>query len=139
MEICLKIKIELYVSMKISIDFFLLIRNKNLCSQQQYAKNKARGLCMILDENYLLYSFFSTEELVTVKAFESKYLKEGPVTAELDRQFAGFVGAKHVIAVTSCMTGLVLVHDALGVGKGDEVIVPDYIHPAKTSDWVLKE
>lgn len=83
------------------------------------------------DRIYLMRPFVGAEELEAVKAvFESKYLTEGPVTAEFERQFADFVGAKHAIAVTSCMTGLVLALDALGVGKGDEVIVPDFTHPA---------
>ncbi|MDG6218716.1 MAG: aminotransferase class I/II-fold pyridoxal phosphate-dependent enzyme [Candidatus Thermoplasmatota archaeon] len=86
---------------------------------------------MTQNKIYLMRPFVGAEELEAVKAvFESKYLTEGPMTAEFERQFADFVGAKHAIAVTSCMTGLVLALDALGVGNGDEVIIPDFTHPA---------
>jgi len=82
--------------------------------------------------------FVGTEELEAVKTvFESKYLTEGPVTQEFEKQFAAFVGADHGIAVTSCMTGLVLGLNVLDLGKGDEVIVPDFTHPA-TGDCVYQ-
>ena len=50
---------------------------------------------------YLMRPFVGPEELEAVKTvFESKYLTEGPVTQEFERQFAAFVGAEHGIAVT---------------------------------------
>lgn len=80
---------------------------------------------------FLMRPFAGDEELNAMKkVFESKYLTEGPVTQEFEKQFAEFVGAKHAIAVTSCMTGLDLVLRALDIKKGDEVIVPDFTHPA---------
>lgn len=82
--------------------------------------------------------FVGTEELEAVKAvFNTKYLTEGPVTQEFEKKFAAFVEAKHGIAVTSCMTGLVLALNALDIRKGDEVIVPDFTHPA-TGDCVYQ-
>ncbi|CAK7018468.1 MAG: GDP-perosamine synthase [Desulfovibrio sp.] len=64
---------------------------------------------------------------------DSGYLTEGPVTHELERAFADYVGAPHAIAVTSCTTGLELAFRAVGIGAGDEVIVPDYTYPATAS------
>jgi len=61
---------------------------------------------------------------------DSGYLTEGPVTKELETLAAAYTGAKHCIAVTSCTTGLELALRALGVGRGDEVIVPAYTYPA---------
>jgi len=87
---------------------------------------------------FLMRPFVGSEELEAVKTvFESKYLTEGPVTQEFEKQFAAFVGAEHGIAVTSCMTGLVLALNALDIRKGDEVIVPDFTHPA-TGDCVYQ-
>ena len=87
---------------------------------------------------YLMRPFVGPEELEAVKTvFESKHLTEGPVTQEFERQFAAFVGAEHGIAVTSCMTGLVLALNALDIGKGDEVVVPNFTHPA-TGDCVYQ-
>lgn len=64
---------------------------------------------------------------------DSGYLTEGPVTHEFENQFAKYVNAKHAIAVTSCTTGLEIALRALGIGSGDEVIVPDYTYPATAS------
>ena len=64
---------------------------------------------------------------------DSGYLTEGAVTHELERTFADYVGAPHAIAVTSCTTGLELAFRAVGIGAGDEVIVPDYTYPATAS------
>ncbi|MFH0919510.1 MAG: DegT/DnrJ/EryC1/StrS aminotransferase family protein [Fibrobacterota bacterium] len=69
------------------------------------------------------------------EVLDSAYLTEGPVTHELEEQFRAFTGAKHAIAVTSCTTGLEIALRALDIGKGDEVIVPDYTYPA-TADVV---
>lgn len=60
----------------------------------------------------------------------SGYLTEGQVTRSLEESFASCTGAAHAVAVTSCTTGLELVLRALGIGPGDEVIVPDYTYPA---------
>ena len=61
---------------------------------------------------------------------DTGYLTEGPVTREFEAAIAGKVGAAHCLAVTSCTTGLELALRALGVGPGQEVIVPDYTYPA---------
>jgi len=45
---------------------------------------------------------------------------------EFQSTFAELHGAKHALAVTSCTTGLHLVLAALGIGPGDEVIVPAF-------------
>jgi dTDP-4-amino-4,6-dideoxygalactose transaminase len=67
---------------------------------------------------------------------DSGYLTEGPVTREFERRVADYTGARHALAVTSCTTGLELALRALGIGPGDEVIVPDYTYPA-TADVVM--
>jgi perosamine synthetase len=46
-----------------------------------------------------------------------------------------YLGCRHALAVTSCTTGLEMALRALGIGAGDEVIVPDYTYPA-TADVV---
>ena len=61
---------------------------------------------------------------------DSGHLTEGPVTAELERLVRERLGAAHCLAVTSCTSGLELALRALGVGPGDEVVVPSYTYPA---------
>lgn len=45
---------------------------------------------------------------------------------KFEKKFANFVGAKHCIAVNSGYSALFLALKAHGIGKGDEVIVPDF-------------
>lgn len=56
----------------------------------------------------------------------SGWLVQGPKVREFEEKWAGFTGAEHAIAVTSCTTGLHLSAVALGLGPGDEVIVPAF-------------
>ena len=56
----------------------------------------------------------------------SGWVTQGPKVAEFEQQFAAYHGVNHAIAVTSCTTGLHLVLKAMGVGHGDEVIVPSF-------------
>ena len=66
---------------------------------------------------------------------ESGYLTEGPVTRELEDVFKMYIGCEHALAVSSCTTGLEMALRSLGIGPGNEVIVPDYTYPA-TADVV---
>lgn len=68
-----------------------------------------------------------------LETLESGYLTEGPVTWEFEQRVAEYCGASHCLAVTSCTTGLELSLRALGIGPGDEIIVPDYTYPATAS------
>ena len=67
------------------------------------------------------------------EVLDSGYLTEGPVTEAFETAVAQYVGVPHALVVTSGMTGLELALRAARVGPGDEVIVPDYIHPATAS------
>lgn len=57
---------------------------------------------------------------------QSGWLTQGPKVAEFERKFAEMHGARYALATTSCTTGLHLVLAALGVGPGDEVVVPAF-------------
>jgi len=58
------------------------------------------------------------------RVLRSKWLSMGPLTAEFESAFAAFVGARHAIAVANCTVALHLAYAALGLGPGDEVIMP---------------
>jgi dTDP-4-amino-4,6-dideoxygalactose transaminase len=84
----------------------------------------------------LMKPFISQEiKDIVCEVLDSGYLTEGPVTKEFENAVRRYVGCKHAIAVTSCTTGLEMALRVLGVGPGDEVIVPDYTYPA-TADVV---
>ncbi len=53
--------------------------------------------------------------------------------AASEKAFAEFLGVKHVLAVNSCTSALVCALRALGIGSGDEVIVPAYTFFASAS------
>ncbi|HEY0638695.1 MAG TPA: DegT/DnrJ/EryC1/StrS family aminotransferase [Pseudonocardiaceae bacterium] len=65
------------------------------------------------------------EEVEAVaEAVRSGWVAQGPRVAAFERAFAGRVGAAEGVAVSSCTTGLHLALHVLGVGPGDEVVVP---------------
>lgn len=80
---------------------------------------------------YLMRPSLGEEELNAVKkVFESKFLTEGENTQKFEQAFASYVDVKHALATTSCTRAMELALRVLGVGPGDEVIVPDFTHPA---------
>ncbi len=67
----------------------------------------------------------------------SGWLTQGAKVASFEKKFAVFHEASFGLAVTSCTTGLHLALTALGVGPGDEVIVPAFTWVA-TANVVLQ-
>lgn len=57
---------------------------------------------------------------------KSGWLIQGAKVMELEGQFAEYVGAKYARASSSCTTALHMALLALGIGQGDNVIVPSY-------------
>ena len=68
----------------------------------------------------------SAEEKATVKVLRSKWLSMGEVTQAFEEKFKKAHQAEHSIAVSNCSTALHLANLAIGVQKGDEVIVPSF-------------
>ncbi|MBN9087484.1 MAG: DegT/DnrJ/EryC1/StrS family aminotransferase [Reyranella sp.] len=59
-------------------------------------------------------------------AFLSSWISsKGPYVERFETDFSGFVGVRHGIAVSNGTVALHLALMALGIGPGDEVIVPD--------------
>lgn len=54
------------------------------------------------------------------------WLTQGPKVAAFEQAFAERHAAAHALATTSCTTGLHLILAAMGIGPGDEVIVPAF-------------
>jgi dTDP-4-amino-4,6-dideoxygalactose transaminase len=67
---------------------------------------------------------------------ESGWLTQGPKVSEFEAAFAQRHSIAHALAVTSCTTGLHIVLAALGIGPGDEVVVPAFTWVA-TANVVL--
>ena len=70
------------------------------------------------------------EQLAVRSVLEGHMLTHGPRVREFEAAFAEFTGAPHAIALASCTAGLHLAYFYLGLGEGDEVIVPAQTHVA---------
>lgn len=74
--------------------------------------------------NYLPMQFSDIEEIITdwKKLIQSTEFTLGPFVERFEKEFAEFVGCKHVISTNTGTDALILALKALGVGPGDEVI-----------------
>ena len=69
--------------------------------------------------------FFTGEEGAAVAdVVASGWVSQGPKVREFEAAFAERVGAADAVATTSCTTALQLALYVIGIGPGDEVIVP---------------
>jgi dTDP-4-amino-4,6-dideoxygalactose transaminase len=59
-----------------------------------------------------------------LEALDSEWITAGPRTERFEQAFADFVGASNAIAVSNGTAALFLALKALGIGPGDEVLVP---------------
>ncbi|MGD8813270.1 MAG: DegT/DnrJ/EryC1/StrS aminotransferase family protein [Anaerolineales bacterium] len=59
-------------------------------------------------------------------SLRSGWITTGPKTQRFEKNFRDYLKASHSIAVNSCTAGLHIALTALGVGPGDEVIVPTF-------------
>jgi dTDP-4-amino-4,6-dideoxygalactose transaminase len=65
------------------------------------------------------------------RVLDGPILTHGPECAAFEKEFAAFAGGEaHCVSVSSCMAALHLAYLHLGVGSGDEVIVPAQTHVA---------
>ncbi len=61
------------------------------------------------------------------KVFGSAQIAQGNVVKDFERAFAGKLGAKHAACISSGTAALHLTLLAMGIGSGDEVIIPSYV------------
>ena len=73
------------------------------------------------------------EAQAAADAVRSGWVAQGPRVAEFEQAFATLVGAAHGVAVSSCTTALHASLVVLGVGPGDEVVVPSLSFIATTN------
>ncbi len=70
------------------------------------------------------------ERTIAQEVLSGHVLVHGPRITEFENAFADWVGADAAVAVSSCTAGLHLAYFYLGLGPGDEVIVPAMTHVA---------
>lgn len=70
------------------------------------------------------------ERRAVMEVMGGTQLVHGPRAKQFEADFANFVGAGHALSTASCTAGLHLAYLHLGIGAGDEVIVPAQTHVA---------
>jgi perosamine synthetase len=70
------------------------------------------------------------EQDAVAKVMQGSILVHGPKAREFEEAFAAYTKAPHAVSVSSCTAALHLFHFHLGIGHGDEVIVPAQTHNA---------
>jgi perosamine synthetase len=65
------------------------------------------------------------EKKLIGKVLVRHFPNEGELTTLFENKIAALLGAKHAVAVTSGTAAIFLALKSLGIGHGDEVIVPD--------------
>lgn len=78
-------------------------------------------------ETFLPYCkpVLNDEEIdAVVSSLRNSWLTTGPIVKELEADFAARAGVKHAIALNSCTAALHVALHAMGVGPGDEVVMP---------------
>lgn len=71
------------------------------------------------------YQMFADEyKAAAIKVLESAWYILGDEVSQFETSFAAFVGTKHAMGLNSGLDALILALQALGIGEGDEVLVP---------------
>jgi dTDP-4-amino-4,6-dideoxygalactose transaminase len=81
----------------------------------------------VVRDEFLPFSLptIGDEEIAEVAdSLRSGWVTTGPKTQRFEEQFAEYVGCRHAIATHSCTGGMHVALAALGIGPGDEVIIP---------------
>ena len=102
----------------------------NIINNKPKEKNKHAKSQGILNIP-LTRPYFDSEEIEELReVLDSGWVSQGPKTKEFEDAVAKYVGTKYAIAVTNCTAALHLSLLAIGIKKGDEVLVADYTFPA---------
>jgi len=65
-----------------------------------------------------------------MSALDSGWITTGPKVKALEQETAQYASIQHVLCVNSATSGLMVMMHWLGIGKGDEVIIPAYTYCA---------
>jgi dTDP-4-amino-4,6-dideoxygalactose transaminase len=77
--------------------------------------------------------FGDEEKEAIVKPLETGWVVQGPNVAKFQNMFANFTGSQYAHAASNCTTALHLGLEAMGITKGDKVIVPSFTYVASAN------
>lgn len=87
----------------------------------------------------LMFPLFDEKEIENLQAcLDSRWVTQGPFVDQFEQLVADRHSVKYAMATTSCTAALHLATMALGLGKGDEVIVPAFtwVTSANAAEYV---
>jgi dTDP-4-amino-4,6-dideoxygalactose transaminase len=99
------------------------IREKPFPPYYTIGEEEKRAVMQVLDTKILSYY---------IGAYREEFYG-GPMVKKVEREWESYFGVKHAITVNSATSGLYTAIGALGIGPGDEVIVPPYTMSASAS------
>ena len=67
----------------------------------------------------------NSDKQAILSALKSPQLSDGPRLKEFEHEFAKYVGSRYAIGVSNATAALHLSLLSIGIGRGDEVIIPD--------------
>ena len=82
-------------------------------------------------------TLWGNEEKYVLDALRSTWISGGKYVDRFENEFSGFAQSPHVIAVANGTAALHLAYLALGIGPGDEVIVPGFAFMAAANVALL--
>jgi dTDP-4-amino-4,6-dideoxygalactose transaminase len=91
---------------------------------QMPSRTKNRGYVREKFLPFALPSIGEEEIAEVVDSLRSGWVTTGPKVKRFEADFGEYLGCRHAIALNSCTAGLHIALTALGIGPGDEVIVP---------------
>jgi len=74
-----------------------------------------------------------TEIENVISALKSGWITTGPKTKEFEKKITEYCGCEKTVCLSAATTALEMTLRVLGIGKGDEVIVPAYTYTASCS------
>jgi len=74
---------------------------------------------------FVLPEITNDDKKAILSALNQNLLTDGPKLREFETKFAKFTGAKYAVGVSNATAALQLSLKSIGIGKGDEVVVPD--------------
>ena len=86
---------------------------------------------------FFLPEIKNEDKKVIIKSLNSSYLTDGPQLKKFEKKFARFTNSRFAVGVSNATSALLLSLKAIGIQKGDEVIIPDMTFIATASAVIL--
>ncbi len=78
----------------------------------------------------------NSEKKIALEILNSLWLTHGKYNVKFEKAFANYIGCKYAVSLNSCTSALEVSLKALGIKKGDDVIVPSFTWVASANSIV---